>query len=241
MGISIANTLTPRLWKGEPKVVIRGQFVLGLAGGYADSKVYFASHLNLGELARAVTGTTFSLQVLGRCVPSSYDGSAEVDDTVYSGISYIPDAVYYYYSANLSNNPYDVNDVGTFVTPKIYFKRYLEWRGYDKTDSAERNAKTSSAGTQALGTLVAPDVRIVLRGALDMLNVTKLNAVAFSNADSNGSSYVLYSSAWFSQYYYDQGAFAPGGVGWRTTDVHIYDSPQLRGHVTAGSVPVIWE
>ena len=231
MAVSIASTLTPYLWRGEPAVVIRGKFVLGLVTD--GSHAYFAPNLYLEQLASASLNKTFSLQVLGRSVQV---GQSE-DGPVYSGIEYIDsgefDSHKYGSPGDLPADPY--YSEGPFFMPKVYCKTALSNRQFNTDANGEANARTV---TQNLGTLVCSDLRIVLRGELASLNITKIAAVGFPE-DTSTLGYDIATEPWSLTYKYS--GFDGLGVGWRATDVHIYDNPALRGNVTAGDVPVIWD
>lgn len=235
MAVSIASTLTPYLWRGEPTVVIRGKFVLGLARKNDSSALaYFAPNLYLEQLAAAPLNKTFSLQVLGRSVQA---GQSE-DGPVYSGIDYISQMEFASHKngtqGDLPADPY--YSEGPFFMPKVYCKTALSNMQYNTDAIGESNAHTASQSN--LGTLVCPDLRIVLRGELFSLDITKIAAVGFPG-DTSTLGYDIATKPWSLSYKYS--GFDGYGVGWRATDVHVYDNPALRGNVTAGDVPVIWD
>lgn len=253
MAISIANTLTSRLWKGEPKVVIRGKFVLGLVT--YGNRAYFAPNLSLGDPTRQhhifadplVPGTSISVQLLGRSVPYNMSADGPVlsslpdfgQGCIYSFDDYYGYTSYPEIQELFPSDPYGNGAKDMFFAPKVYFQagNHLSNRDFQLDNFGEGDARYV---TSDLGQLVARNLRIVVRGALSSLDITGIAAIGFP---PNGSpiGYTAASTPWYSQYYYANSDFSPGGVGWRATDVHIYDNPGLRGHVTAGDVPVIWE
>ena len=266
MAVSIANTLTSRLWKGEPKVVIRGKFALGLVA--ADSKLYFAPSLwfPTDMAVPLVSGTSISVQVLGRSVVAGMDPDSPVYSTdpglrngaivsfddILVGLYYPDQSVRDLCSQYVPPrdqvttdyiNPYKNNYEGSCYAPKVAFNTWIDYSTSGVSDQEERNAKNKISD---LGTVVAPNLRIVLRGALASLDITGITALGFPSDSNNsfanpyGLKYKASHNLWYSQYYSSPPSFSPEGVGWRATAVHIYDNPGLRGHVTAGNVPVIW-
>ena len=238
MAVSVANTLTPHLWKDEPMVVVRGKFVLGLTGGGR-----FAPFLYLPSLAdSAAVGQTFSLQVLG--LFTTVNGPGNVDGPVYGGIEIMENFQAYRtdYSGSMPSRGTAYSNAGYFgewIAPKVFCVPNLDSSSYGTGSSAESYMRSRCS---YLGELVAPDLRIVLRGALARLDITGIAAAGFKDDDSTlGYDVETNSNNWYSQYGYSGDGFSPVGVGWRPTDIHVYDNPQLHGHVTAGGVPVIWE
>jgi hypothetical protein len=102
----------------------------------------------------------------------------------------------------------------------------------DRILAAER---TLHGRFPSIGSKVAGAVRIELRGKLATLDVTKLKAVGFC-----GRPTYYATDMWCHDYGYSSGNEQPW-TGWRTLGVHVFDSPQLRGHVTTGDVPVFWD
>lgn len=83
-----------------------------------------------------------------------------------------------------------------------------------------------------LGTVIASDVRIVLYGKLDSLSVERIMAAGVAgNTIATGSWSYKYMHPW------------PDDTinGWYASEVHIFDNPQLRGHVSAGSAKLFWD
>lgn len=247
MAVSLANTLTSRLWKGEPKVVIRGRFSLGLVRDSA-STLYLAPFLYLGSgqgglAASPAFGETFSVQVDGR-QPVYVSGQDDHLDT----------AEYFLDWASLAN-PSDAGNAYHHVDP--YYAIYQDDDGYAESPSvcpsvqavaAAKTSKTAftsesdavSAYPTSLKTVVADNVRVILRGRLSFLNLGNIRAAGFAIQESSAGATpkaVVHTVARTTLML--DGASQT--TGWHPLDVHIYDNPGLRDHVVnPGNVPVFW-
>ena len=214
MGLSIANTMSPFMGRGAPMTVIKGGFALGLTRNTNASwyDLYFAPSIRLSGLATSSTG--FFYRVLGReTVLGGY-----VSDIGLTEIT-APDTV----RAG--------RDYGGFVriahTPDLCFDGGSSAEGMAAAEEAARSARGD------LGKVIAPDVRIVLHGKLDSLSVD--NIVSAGVAGSK-----IATGSWFDKYVNEW----PDGTahnGWYASEVHIFDNPQLRGHVSAGSAKLFWD
>lgn len=251
MAISIASTLTSRLWKGEPKVVIRGKFSLGLVS--SSNRYSPASFLYLAGLAAnpGSTGETFSVQVEGR---QSYYASSYDSWVFDEGMHYLMPWNYFvsdvFYDPDLDEQgkspvtrPYPVaySSGGKATSPGLYpglVTMATACNGH-WNDSSEANIIARSGGF--VGSIVSNDVKITIRGVVKNLDLTKISAAGFV-------------------YEYDSSHPSPANIltttrttvtvdgvsqnaGWHPLEAHIYDNQWLRadGHLTAGDVPVFWE
>lgn len=211
MGLSIANTMSPFMGRGAPMTVIKGGFALGLTRSVYDLyKLYFASRLKLNGLATSSTG--FSFQIRGRDGLGYYNSSENLTEitkpTHYDSWSDFDGLV------RISSTP----DGG-----------YYEGSSEDGLIAAEEAAHSVRGD---LGTVIAPNVRIVLYGKLDSLSVHRIAQAGLSGP------YVS-TSIWSNKYKH---RWPDGTVnGWYASEVHIFDNPQLRGHVSAGSAKLFWD
>ena len=241
MAISLANTLTSRLWRGEPKVVIRGKFSLGLVS-VSGGRLAIAPFLYFGQnagpgLASSVQGKTFSLQIEGRqdTYVSAHDGHLETGISAFDSWAYlISDQNSPCYGVDPYYAVYQNNNDGTAVYPGLVPS--VQAVAMAKSDHVEFSTESNARiYYSSLGTVVA-ELRIILRGQLQSLDLSKIQAVGF-HYDSSLSRAELSAT--------HQTTATIDGVsqstGWHPVDVRIYDNPQLRGHVTAGDVPVMWE
>lgn len=208
VGLSIANTMSPFMGRGTPMTVIKGGFALGLtrkaSGSYS---LYFASGIRLSGLATSSTG--FSYKVFGRDGLEDYSSAGLLTEIT------VPDAV-------IAGKDYD-GFVRIASTPDGGF------HGADGLVYAEELAHSVRGD---LGTVIAPEVRIVLYGRLDTLAVTNIASAGVANNS-------IYTGIWSSKYRHPW----PNGLynGWYASEVHIFDNPQLRGHVAAGSAKLFWD
>lgn len=212
MGLSIANTMSPFMGRGAPMTVIKGGFALGLTRYYKASlyELYFASSIRLSGLATSSTG--FSYKVLGRDGLDDYSSPGSLTEItapakVYAG-----------------------HDQDGFVritsAPDL---RFYEGSSADGLTAAEEVAHSVRGD---LGTVIAPDVRIVLYGKLDSLSVEWITAAGVAGN-------MIADSIWVGKYIHQW----PDDTinGWYASEVHIFDNPQLRGHVSAGSAKLFWD
>ena len=87
----------------------------------------------------------------------------------------------------------------------------------------------------AIGTLVAPLVQIKIYGKLDSLSIGKIREAGVSGSTVTTGSNIgnTYLYRW------------PNGQrrnGWRTFEVHVYDNPQLKDHITGiSNSNVFWD
>lgn len=199
--------------RGAPMTVIKGSFALGLtlnAKAFV-YRLYFASSIRLSGLATSSTG--FSYKVLGRG-----DGLKD-----YNSPGSLTEITAPY-------NVYVGQDYDGFVRiASASDQTFYEGFSDDGMKAAEEVAHSVRGD---LGTVIAPDVRIVLYGKLDSLSVEQIIAVGVaSNTIATGLWSDKYRHPW------------PNGTfnGWYASEVHIFDNPQLRGHVSAGSAKLFWD
>lgn len=204
MGLSIANTMSPFMGRGAPMTVIKGGFALGLTSKPNEwYTLLFAPSIRLTGLAESSTG--FYYKVTGR--PGGL-----VSYTSPPGLTSIP------------NPPsvYEDTDYNGFV--HLYHNApRTQYYGGSSVDGVRAAEEAAHSACPALGTVVGPDVRIVIYGKLDRLNVGLIAAGGvFEHAIVTGTSSNRYAYIW------------PNGRvnGWYASEVHIFDNPQLRGHVT---------
>ena len=191
--------------------VIKGGFALGLTRSYNDwYTLYFASGIRLSGLATSSTG--FYYEIHGRNGLGYYRSSNNL-----TGIT-APDTV-------VSWSDYD-GFVRIASTPT---GGYYEGSSGDGMIAAEEAAHSARGD---LGTVIAPEVRIVLYGKLDSLSVDRIVPAGVAGS-------IIATDMWYSKYRHRW----PNGVsnGWYASEVHIFDNPQLRGHVSAGSAKLFWD
>jgi hypothetical protein len=125
------------------------------------------------------------------------------------------------------------NDHDGFVriasTPNLRF-----YRGASEAwmEDAEEEAHSVRGD---LGTVIAPDVSIVLYGKLDSLSVDQIVPAGIAGSESGP----IATGIWVGKYLHQW----PNGdiSGWYASEVHIFDNPQLRGHVSAGTAKLFWD
>lgn len=202
--------------RGAPMTVIKGGFALGLAldilstdaPGYG---MYFTSYIRLSGLATSSTG--FSYKVLGRDGLGDYNSSGQFTEiTAPAEVS--------------AGSDYD-GFVRITSVPGDYF-----YKGYSP-DELRRVEETAHSYWGGLGTVIAPDIRIVLYGKLDSLSVKQIVRAGCVDGE------IATGPTWFYKYKHEW----PDGTinGWYASEVHIFDNPQLRGHVSAGSAKLFWD
>ena len=186
--------------------VIKGGFALGL-GLYAGA-LRFAPSIRLAGLA--VSSTGFSYKVTGRS--GLWDYSSPQGLTDISAPTYV--------SAGIDYNGF----VRLFSAPSTAY-----YEGSEGLRAAEEDAHSACP---ELGTVVAPDVRIVIYGKLDSLSVNRIVAAGVTGS-------AISTNAWSDRYRYRW----PNGLnnGWYASEVHVFDNPQLRGHVSTGSAKLFWD
>lgn len=212
MGLSIANTMSPFMGRGAPMTVIKGGFALGLTRKANDLyTLYFASSVRLSGLATSSTG--FSYKVLGRDGLGDYSSTGRLTEitapaTVSAGRDY---------------------DGFVRIAPASN-RGFYEGSSGDGLIAAEESAHSAWGD---LGTVIAPEVRIVLYGRLDSLSVNRIKPVGVAG------DMIADGGIWCNKYKHrwPNGAFN----GWYASEVHIFDNPQLRGHVSAGSAKLFWD
>lgn len=256
MAVSVASVITPQLWKGEPRVVIRGRFSLGLVSSTSgsDNKLHIAPFLYLGGgpgAAWTAAGSgLFSVQVEGR-----NGNAASFDGSVYDGLGNF--SAWAWWRDHESQEVQDYQQAhGSGTFPGIVANPYsIVYPAYSVSAaglygglqvitplcSTNHSVQTEddaryyhSAAGYSLGSVVAQDVKITIRGRAANLDLTKIRAAGFY-VPGNGASAELATNTVTSL---TSDSSTP--TGWHPLDVHIYDSPWLRGHVADGGVPVIW-
>lgn len=192
--------------------VIKGGFALGLTRAANDwYTLYFASSIRLSGLATSSTG--FSYKILGRDGLWDYESTGRLTEiTAPAMVNAWSD---YDGFVRMSSAPGDGYYAGSSGDGMI----------------AAEEAAHSARGD--LGTVIAPEVRIVLYGRLDSLSVARI-----ATAGVAGSS-IADTGIWYNKY----GHRWPNGVtnGWYASEVHVFDNPQLQGHVSAGSAKLFWD
>lgn len=212
MGLSIANTMSPFMGRGAPMTVIKGGFALGLTRKANDVyTLLFAPSIGLAGLATSSAG--FSYKVTGR-------GAGLGDYVSPQGLTDI-------------SAPASVGagaDYNGFV--RLCSAPSTEYYGGSSSDGMLAAEESAHSARPELGTVVAPDVRIVIYGKLDSLSVDRIAAGGVSGS-------AIVTGIWSSRYGYRW----PNGVhnGWYASEVHVFDNPQLRGHVTTGSARLFWD
>lgn len=193
--------------------IIKGGFALGLTRWTGNPySLYFAPRIKLSGLATSSTG--FSYKVIGRVGLLDYQSAG--------GLTEITAPVFV-------NSVYD-DDGFVMITSSAPGGKYnggSSWAGMIDAEEAAHSACGD------LGTVIAPEVRIVLEGRLDSLSVEKIAAAGISG------SAITDGGIW----YYKYGHRWPNDTinGWYASEVHIFDNPQLRGHVNAGSAKLFWD
>lgn len=213
MGLSIANTMLPFMGRGEPMTVIKGGFALGLTSLEGNLySLYFASHIRLSGLATSSTG--FSYKVFGR------DGLGDYSST--GGLTEITAP------ATVTNHV----DYDGFVRITSTPNKYDGYYGGSSGDGMKAAEEAAHSARGDLGTVIAPEVRIVLYGRLDSLSVGEIKSAGVAGISiATGIWSYKYRHRW------------PNGQinGWYASEVHVFDNPQLRGHVSAGSAKLFWD
>lgn len=198
--------------RGAPMTVIKGGFALGLVRPADDwYTLYLATHLKLSGLATSSTG--FSYKVIGRGEPLDYQSAGGLTEIT------VPDHLDSW------------ADSDGFV--RITTARPTPYNGGDSDVGLLRAEIAAHADRGDLGTVIAPEVRIVLYGRLDSLSVTQIVPAGIR------SNTIVDGDIW----YYKYGHHWPDGSvnGWYASEVHIFDNPQLLGHVNAGSAKLFWD
>lgn len=226
MGFSVATSLSPYMGRGEPRVVIKGAFALGMNSQQLSNtyRIAYLSRLELSGLATSDTG--FSYTVDGR---RSLDAYASM-----GGLLAIPEP-----ASAFDTYDYDADrDVNGFVrmVPDIG-KRYVSVGGFDLPRSKIAEVeRTLYQRHGLLGTLISPDVTITLDGSLESLDLTRLRGsrlFAWTASDRHDCVWADLVYTW------------PDGVvmnGWRTYEVHIFDNPHLKDRVVAdGTTKIYWD
>lgn len=212
MGLSIANTMTPFMGRGAPMTVIKGGFALGLTRRPDDwYTLYFASYIRLSGLATSSTG--FYYKVLGRNGLGDYVSPAGLTSIT------APTKV----DAGRDYNGF----VRIASTPDTGY-----YNGSSGTGMAAAE-ESAHAVRGDLGTVIAPEVRIVLYGRLDSLSVGRVVA-------AGKASIFVGTGLWSKKY---EHRWPNGAInGWYASEVHVFDNPQLRGHVSVGSsTKLFWD
>lgn len=212
MGLSIANTMTPFMGRGTPMTVIKGGFALGLTRRAEDwYTLYFASRIRLSGLATSSTG--FYYKVLGR------DGLGDyVSPTGLTSIT----------APTIVSAGYDYNGfVRISSTPGTGYYNGSSGDGLKAAEEAAHSARGD------LGTVIAPEVRIVLYGRLDSLSVGQVVTAGVAAS-------TIATGIWSNKY---EHRWPSGAInGWYASEVHVFDNPQLRGHVSVGSsTKLFWD
>lgn len=225
MGLSIANTMSPFMGRGAPMTVIKGAFALGLVRYQStyNSQLYYAPRIALGGLATSTSG--FEYRVSGRGSLGDYSSPG--------GLTYV---------VNLGAIPSEDQDVDHNGFVRLS-SRHSGGSNFTYTegdaDRLEQVESTAYYYCNELGSLVAPDVTIVIRGRLDTLDVSKIQAAGY-RAGTYSREVVKGDYRWVNYVY-----TWPDGVhmnGWRTREVHIFDNPQLNGNLVVGQdVKVFWD
>lgn len=195
--------------RGAPMTVIKGGFALGLTRmTYDPSTLYFASGIRLSGLATSSTG--FSYKVFGRDGLGDYSSAGQLTEIT------VPDAVD-------AGKDYD-GFVRITSTPAGGYSGAVNGIAY-----AEENAHSVRGD---LGTVIAPEVRIVLYGRLDRLDLMSIDAAGVAGG-------AICTGIWAGKYRHK---WPTGRInGWYASEVHIFDNPQLRGHVTAVAAKLFWD
>lgn len=191
--------------------VIKGGFALGLTRKVTDFyTLYFASGISLSGLATSSTG--FSYKVLGRDGLWDYKSSGSL--TEITAPSFVSTGSDYDGFVRITSAPYD------------------EYYGGSSGAGVLAAEEAAHSAREDLGTVIAPEVRIVLYGKLDSLSVGRIEPAGVTGS-------VLSTGIWYSKYRHRW----PDGTinGWYASEVHIFDNPQLRGNVTAGSAKLFWD
>lgn len=215
MGLSIANTMSPFMGRGAPMTVIKGGFALGLTRNTNASlyELFFASRIRLSGLATSSTG--FSYKVFGRDGLEDYNSSGHLTEIT------APDTF------RGDNDHYGF--VRITSTPNLLFNEGYSGSGRLASEEVAHSVRGD------LGTVIASNVRIVLYGKLDSLSVDQIVPAGIAGSESGPIAIGI----WASKYVHSW----PDGTinGWYTSEVHIFDNPQLRGHVSAGSAKLFWD
>lgn len=211
VGLSIYNTMSPFMDRGAPMVVIKGGFALGLALAGDDlSMLCFASSLRLSGLATSSTG--FFYKVTGRDrllgVYESPRGLTEITE---------PDPAE-------AGRDYE-GFVRITSTPNVKFYG----RTLDERIASEEDAHSMRGD---LGTIIAPEVSIVLYGRLDSLSVNRITQAGMVDG-------TIATAKWHNKYVHTWPNNIPNG--WYASEVHIFDNPQLRGHVSSWTAELFWD
>jgi len=268
MAISLGTSLTPYMGRGRPKVVITGKFVPGLVDGPDEETIagttytfvsYYMMRLFLVGLATAASGHTFSLVVSNRtssggsawgsggddpfdpnvAYPVSYPSGLTSLTITWSGVKYTYDnSGFVRLVSGYTDMPASI--VASGVTGGIPNTFYS---GTNRAASIAAAVGANNGYVSKMGTVLLPDLTIVLDGKLAQLDLTAIKAGDFLHGSTDGvADQPSDLSSYPSKMYNDP----VHGLcnGWIPGEVHIFDQPQLRGHVTVPSTrapKVVWD
>lgn len=228
VGLSIANTMSPFMGRGAPMTIIKGAFSLGLVRephDYRRSYLFYAPRIALGGFATSTSG--FKYQVTGRVGIGDYSSPGGIKSVVTPASIFIS-------SVEVDYNGF-VCLASRYSSGHAFI--YAEGEAVDGlVDSLDRAEYGAYNLCNDLGSIVAPEVTIVIHGKLDTLDTSKIQAAGYTAGGR-----VLKGDYRWVNYVYTW----PDGVrmnGWRTIEVHIFDNPQLNGNLVVGQdVKVFWD
>lgn len=246
MAISLSTGLVPYLGRGDPYVVVKGQFVPDLVSVGPNAYQVAARLCLFGVTA----GTPSSLTVSGRASPGSYfDPSMTLGDYVADS----PDM-----SDWGSGQSSVYGDPGGDAPASV---RMLEDTDDDDSYGSVSAATAGFRGSYGpyFGKRVSEEVTIVFRGELGSLNLSRIRAfttVPISTGAGFGHTSLLYAGRYGyndqrdfetpldSGYRFNFPDYGPG-AGWRMYEVHVYDQPfrsvTVPWYFTAYGKSVQWD
>lgn len=264
MAVSIANILTSRLWKGEPKIVIRGKFLLGLtAQAGSNEPLCLAPFLYLDNgfaQNSEILGDEFTVQVEGRQPRYASGHDSYVSPGLHgfdswsswvaqnwgspSSVTDVAENPYYYPVYVNTAAATESAPEGMALKPCVYEGLYPMARVYD----GWYNFSSESEAVQHYGRGSGPSVFSVQYAYVGIDGLVSNEVKITLRGVVRQMDLTKLMTAGFRL----NGAGAPADLRpvrhagsawplWQFTDVRIYDSPWLRGNVTTGGVQVKWE
>lgn len=237
MAVSLATRVTPYMGQGRPRVVIRGQFALGLAPGATNTGIPTLQLVNRLHLTGVATARYVSV--------SDYDAfsvtvqRSNLSDFQMSYMGSLPDA-----GSAVYNNYDDVPcaPLASSLGTGTYDGQY--WSEATYSDTAGCLAAALSDYNAPVFGLPLPVV-VEIDGKLTSLDLDALYTTGYfyghngqgANSWRMTAPDTLIPASSYDDYYQD-GRMRQDG--WSLDRVDIYDQQQLRGHVTGGTGKITW-